>query len=130
MVPISGLAQQRRGIDRLEGELLVFGIDQRLDVGERRAGLQRDDQLVRLIGHDRIERRKVEQRIGRHRLADQPLGAVADDFQRLLAGNCRAHRVLDIFGVAYLQGVHDVRPGSSWFIARELMRSSRRRHAR
>ncbi len=66
-------AQQRRGVDRLEGELLIFGIDQGLDVGERRAGLNRDDQLVRLIGGHRVERRQVEQRVGRHRLADQAL---------------------------------------------------------
>ena len=93
---MSGRAQQRRGVDRLERELLVFGIDQRLDVGERRAGLHRDDQLVRFIGRHRIQRRQIEQRIGRHRLADQPLGAMADDFQRLLAGDRRAHHLLDI----------------------------------
>ena len=36
-----GRAQQQRGIDRLERELLIFGIDQRQHVGERRAGLRR-----------------------------------------------------------------------------------------
>ena len=34
-------AQQPRGIDRLERELLVLGIDQRHHVGQRRAGLRR-----------------------------------------------------------------------------------------
>ena len=32
---------------------------------------------------------------------------MADDFQRLLAGDRRAHRVLDILGVAYFEGVHE-----------------------
>ena len=59
-------------------------------------GLHRDDQFVRLIGGHRVERRQIEQRIGRHRLADLPLGAMADDLQRLLAGDRRAHHLLDI----------------------------------
>ena len=66
-------AQQLRGIDRLERKLLVPGIDQRLHVGERRTRLERDNQFVRLIGIDRVQRRQVEQRIGRHRLADAAL---------------------------------------------------------
>jgi hypothetical protein len=57
---------------------------------------------VRLIRRHRVQRGQIEQRIGRHRLADQPLGAMADDFQRLLAGKCGAHRLLDIACVAYL----------------------------
>ena len=101
--------QQRGSVDRLEGELLIPGIDQRLHVGERGAGLYGDDQLVRLIGRHRIEIRQVEQRIGRHRLADPPLGAMADDFQRLLAGDRRAHHLLDIPGVSYFQGIHVAR---------------------
>ena len=99
-------AQQQRGIDRLERELLIFGIDQRQHIGERRAGLDGDDQFVRFIGLHRMERRQIEQRIGRHRLADQPLGAVADDFQRLFAGERGAHHLLDIRCVTYFQGVH------------------------
>jgi hypothetical protein len=31
---------------------------------------------------------------------------VADDFQRLLAGYRRAHRLLDILGVTYSLGIH------------------------
>src|SRR2546426_209003 len=42
-------AQKRRGIDRFERELLILGVDQRLDVGERRARLNGDDQLGRFI---------------------------------------------------------------------------------
>ena len=95
-----------RGVDRLERELLVFGIDQRLHVGERRAGLHGDDQFVRFIGRDRVQRRQIEQRIGRHRLADLALGAMADDLQRLLAGDRRAHHLLDILGVTYFESIH------------------------
>ena len=53
-----------------------------------------------------MERRHIEQRIGRHRLADQPLGAMADDFQRLFAGERRAHHLLDIGCITYFQGIH------------------------
>ena len=106
----SGRAEQRRGIDGLEGELLVLGVDQRHHVGQRRAGLHRDDQLVRLVGGDGVERRQVEHRIGRHRLADLALGAMADDLERLLGGDRRPHRLLDIAGVSYLQDVQTLRP--------------------
>src|SRR5437660_9002849 len=34
---------------------------------------------------------------------------MADDFQRLLAGDRRAHRLLDILGIAYFQSVHAFR---------------------
>src|SRR5712691_5137340 len=34
---------------------------------------------------------------------------MADDFQRLLAGYRRAHRLLDILGIAYFQSVHAFR---------------------
>ncbi len=102
----AGRAQQRGSVDRLERELLVFRIDQRLHVGERRAGLHRDDQLVRFIGGDRVQFGKIEQRIGRHRLADQALGAMTDDFQRLVARDRRAHHLFDVGGVTYFGGVH------------------------
>ena len=107
---VAGRAEQRGSIHRLEGELLVLGIDQRLHVGKRRAGLHRDDQLVRLVGRDGVQRRQIEHRIGRHRLADRALGAMADDLQRLLAGDRRAHHLFDVLGVTYFQGVHDVTP--------------------
>ena len=53
-------AQKRRGIDRLERELLIFGVDQRLDVGERRARLNGNDQLGRFIRRHPIERRQIQ----------------------------------------------------------------------
>jgi hypothetical protein len=31
---------------------------------------------------------------------------MADDFQRLLAGDRRAHRLFDILGVTHFQGIH------------------------
>ena len=70
--PEPGRPEQRRGIHRLEGELLVLGIDQRQHVGERCARLHRDDQFVRLVGGDGIERRQVEHGIGRHRTWPMP----------------------------------------------------------
>src|SRR3977135_3160979 len=42
---------------------------------------------------------------------------MADDFQRLLAGKRRAHHLLDILGVTYFQGVHDIESSSGWLIA-------------
>ncbi len=65
-------AKQDGCIHRLERELLVLGIDQREHVRKRRACLDGDDQFVRLVGCHGVERRQVEHRIGRHRLADQP----------------------------------------------------------
>ena len=84
--------------------------DQRHHVRKRRAGLQRDDQFVRLVGGDGVERRQVEHRIGRHRLPDLAPGAVADDLERLLGGNRRPHRLLDIAGVSYFQDVQTLAP--------------------
>ncbi len=101
-----GRAQQPGSIHRLERKLLISGIDQRHHVGKRRARLHGDDQLVRLIGRHRVERRQIEQRVGRDRLADRPFGAMADDLERLFAGDRRAHRLLDVLGVSYFQGVH------------------------
>ena len=103
---VAGRAQQRGGVHRLEGELLVLGIDQRLHVGQRRACLHRDDQFVRLVGGDGVQRREIEHRVGRHRMADRALGAMADDLQRLLAGDRRAHHLFDVFGVSYLERIH------------------------
>ena len=106
----AGHAQQRGGVDRLEGELLVLGIDQRLHVGERGAGLHRDDQLVRLVGGDGVERGHIEHGIGRHRMADRALGAMADDLQRLVVGDRRAHHLFDVLGVSYLESIHAFKP--------------------
>jgi hypothetical protein len=36
---------------------------------------------------------------------------MANDFERLLAGQSRAHRLLDILGVTYFQSVHEFRSG-------------------
>jgi hypothetical protein len=96
-----GSAEQRRGVHGIEGELLVLGVDQRFDIGERRTGLHRDDQLVRFIGGNRVERREIEHRIGRHRLADPAFRAVSDDLERLIVGDRRAHHLLDVPGVTY-----------------------------
>ena len=110
---VAGHAQQRGGVHRLEGELLVLGIDQRLHVGERGTRLHRDDQLVRLVGGDGVQRRQVEHGVGRHRMADRALGAMADDLQRLLAGDRRAHHLFDVLGVTYLESVHGSNPSLS-----------------
>ena len=71
--PERGRAEQACRVHRLERELLVLGIDQRQHVGNGRARLHGDDQFVRLIRADRVQIGQIEQRIGRHRLADQPL---------------------------------------------------------
>jgi hypothetical protein len=34
---------------------------------------------------------------------------VTDDFKRLVAGDRRAHHLLDILGIAYFQGIHTIR---------------------
>ena len=101
-----GRSQKMRGIHRLESKLLVLGVEQRHDVRERRAGLHRDDQLVRLIGGHGVQRRQVEHGVGRHHLADQPLRSMANDLKRLLAGNGRPNRLFDVLGVCYSRIVH------------------------
>ncbi len=105
--PTSGVPNSGAVLTGSNANSLIPGIDQRQHVGERRARLHGDDQFVRLICRHRIQSRQVEQRIGRHRLADQPLGAMADDFQRLFAGKRGAHNLLDIRRVTYFQCVHD-----------------------
>jgi len=32
---------------------------------------------------------------------------MADDLERLLIGNCRAHHLFDVFGVSNLERIHD-----------------------
>ena len=46
---VRGPAEDRAVIHRLEGELLALALDQRLDLGERRAGPGREHQLLRLV---------------------------------------------------------------------------------
>jgi hypothetical protein len=99
-------AQQLRRIHRLERKLLVLGIDQRQHVGDGRAGLYGEDQLVRLVGRHGIQRRQIEQRIGRHGLSDHALATMANNFQRLLAGNRRTYCLLDVLSVSDFQNVH------------------------
>ena len=102
-------AEQRRRVHRLEGELLVLGIDQRQHVSQRRAGLERDDQFVGLVGGNGIERGDVEHGVGRHRVSNATLGSVTDDLERLLIGNRRAHHLFDVFGVSDLERIHGKR---------------------
>jgi hypothetical protein len=89
--------------------LLVLGIDQRQHVGERGAGLKGHDQLIGLVGGDGIQRGDVEHRVGRHRVANAALAAMADDLERLLIGNRRAHHLFDVFGVSDLERIHEQR---------------------
>ena len=106
MVPMSGVPSNADVLTGSNANCWFFEFDQRLHVGEWRAGLHRDDQFVRFIGSDRVQPGEIEQRIGRHRLADQALGAMTDDFQRLVAGHRSAHRLFDVGGVPYFWGVH------------------------
>ena len=39
-------------------------------------------------------------------MADAALGAMADDLERLLVGNRRAHHRFDVFGVSYFERIH------------------------
>ncbi|MGY4414534.1 hypothetical protein ACVWW4_006270 [Bradyrhizobium sp. LB7.1] len=102
-----GRAEQRRRVHRLEGELLVLGIDQRQHVGQRRPGLERDNEFVGLVGGDGIQRGDVEHGVGRHRMTDAALAAMTDDLERLLIGNRRAHHLFDVFGVSNPERIHD-----------------------
>ena len=66
MLPSSrGEAEQGTVIHRLEGEMLAVGLQQRLDLRERRAGARRDHQLFRLVKRYAFERGEREFLAGR-----------------------------------------------------------------
>src|SRR5262249_1931499 len=81
-----------------------------LHIGKWRAGLHGDDQLVRLIGDDRVQRGEIDHRVGRHRMADSSPGTMADDLERLLGGDRCPHHLLDVFSISYLPDVYAYRP--------------------
>ena len=70
-------AEDRAVVHRLEGELLAFALDQRLDLGERRAGLGRQHQFLRLVQRHAAQARQIERQIGLARAAERALGAAA-----------------------------------------------------
>ena len=78
---------------------------QRLDLGERRAGLGREHQFLRLVQRHAGEPGEVERQVGLARPAERALGAAADDFERLALGQRPAHGVLDVLGVPGFQRV-------------------------
>ena len=98
-------AEQRAVVHRLERELLVLLRDQRLDLGERRAGFGRQHQFLRLVQRDAVEAGEIERQVGLARAAERALGAAAHDSKRLAFGQRPAHGVLDVLGVPGFQRV-------------------------
>ena len=86
--------------------MLILGIDQRQHVGQRRPGADRQQQLVRLVGNDRIKRRHVEHGIGREHMADGALTAMTENFEGLLVGERSLHHLLDVSRIAYFENIH------------------------
>ncbi len=101
-------AEDRAVIHRLEGELLALAFDQRLDLGERRAGPGREHQLLRLVQRHAGEPGQIERQIGLARAAERALAAAPRDFERLALGQRPAHGVFDVLGVPGFQRVGHV----------------------
>ena len=74
---VRGPAEDRAVIHRLEGELLALALDQRLDLGERRAGPGREHQLLRLVQRHAGEPGQIERQIGLARAAERALASRA-----------------------------------------------------
>ena len=91
-------------IHRFECELLTLGINQRFDLGQRRAGPGGKHQFLGLVQGDAGEIRQVEREVGLSGPADRPLRPVADDLQRLAAAKRPLDGGFDILGVAGLEG--------------------------
>ena len=97
IVPLPGRrAEQRAVIHRLEGEFLIAGGEQRLDLGERRAGLGGEHQFLRLVERDAGQAREIEAQIPLRRAADAALRAMADDLERLALGQRPLDGGLDV----------------------------------
>ena len=96
-------AEQRAIVHRLEGELLVVLVQQRLDLGQRRAGFGREHQFFRLVQRDAGKPRQIERQVGLARPAEPALGALPRHLQRLVVAERPAHGVLDLLGVAGFQ---------------------------
>ena len=93
-------SEKRPVIHRLEGQPLAACGGQRFHLGERRAGLRRQHQLLRLVERDAGQGRKVERRVPLRRPADRALAAPPDDFERLAARERPADRLLDVRRIA------------------------------
>ncbi len=100
-----GTAEQPAVIDRLERQLLAALGDQRRDLGERRAGLGRQHQFVMLVERDAGQARQIECQFGLARTPDRALGSRADKLERLVMVERPAHGLLDVLGIARLEGV-------------------------
>ena len=98
-------AQQRPVVHRLEGKFWFVFVQQRLDLGERRAGARREHQLLRLVKRDAGEAGEIERQIGLARPADRALGALPGQFQRLIVAERPAHGFLDFLRVAGFERV-------------------------
>ena len=103
-------AEQRAVIHRLERQLLVVGGEQRLDLGDRRAGPGREDQLLRLIERDAGEARQVEAsgRIAPARPMPRFEPCPTISKRLVLARAPSWHGGLDVLGVAGLRRVSDI----------------------
>ena len=98
-------AEQRPVVHRLEGKLLIVGGEQRLDLGERRAGFRRQHQFLGLIERDAGQARQVEAQIPLRRAADAALRALPDELQRLAFGQRPSDGGFDVFRVARFEEV-------------------------
>src|SRR5579884_1869607 len=99
-------AEQRTVVHRLETELLIVVVEQRLDFGERRAGFGRKHELGRLVERHTGQRGEVERQIGLTRPADGALRSAPGHFERLAVLDRPAHGLLGVLAVARLDRVN------------------------
>jgi hypothetical protein len=97
--------EQRPVVHRLEGELLAPGIDQRLDLGDRRSRAGGQHQLLGLVERHTAKPGEIERQVGLRRPADRALRGVADNLQRFLLRQRPADGLFDVLAVAGLQRV-------------------------
>ncbi len=97
--------QERPVIHRLEGKLLVACRHQRLDLGERRASLRRQDKLFGLVQRDAGQSRQVDCRVPLRGPADGALGAAADDFERFFLGQRRTNDEFDFDRIVRFEAI-------------------------
>jgi hypothetical protein len=82
--------------------------DQRLDLGERRAGAGAQHQLLRLVQRDTREAGQMERQVGLDRPPDPALRALAEDLERLALTQRPLHGLLDVLGIARFERIgHD-----------------------
>src|SRR3546814_825731 len=100
-----GLAPQRTEIRRLEGEHLVAGSELLFQIGQRRAGPERDDQFGGFVVEHAGQPAEVEGVFTLRRAAETGLAAPAVQVKRLAFGSGPADHIDHIGGAGGDEGL-------------------------